>query len=142
MIHGERSVSLPVLGDDDISPQSFDPTTSMKSSYEVRIFTHTCGLFSIIGDILSTLYCNNGSLIPPTANQLENARTLSQIMALNGRLEAYLITIPKHIRTIIEGSVQINSVDTSGPTLTIQHAITCRYLLQYVPVLLYRLTDT
>jgi hypothetical protein len=126
MIHGEHSIPLPLLGDDDLCPQSVEPPTSMKPISNINIFTHTCELFGIMGDILSTLYCNNGALMPAATNPLQNTRTLSQIMALNGRLEAYLFTIPIYLRTIVEGSVQVNFVDTSGPTLTVQHAISCR----------------
>jgi hypothetical protein len=126
MIHGEHSIPLPLLGDDDLCPQNIEPPTPVKSISSVEIFTHVCDLFGIIGDILSTLYRNNGALMPVATDPLQNTRTLSQIMALNGRLEAYLLTIPRYIGTIIEGSVQIDFVDTPGSTLTIQHAITCR----------------
>jgi hypothetical protein len=126
MIHGEHSIPLPLLGDDDLCTQSVEPPTSMKPISSVDIFTHTCELFAIIGDILSTLYCNNGALMPLATDPLQHTRTLSQIMALNGRLEAYLFTIPRYPREIIDGSVQINFVDTPGPTLTFQHAISCR----------------
>jgi hypothetical protein len=107
----------------------------MRSFSHVNVFTYACELFSIIGDILSTLYCNNGALLPPSANQMQHAQTLSQVMALNGRLEAYLITIPRSLRTFIEGSEQTNPIDNLGPGLVIQQAISCRYGLHYRPIL-------
>ncbi|KAI4843952.1 hypothetical protein E4T44_06466 [Aureobasidium sp. EXF-8845] len=140
MICGEHSIPLPVLGDDALNPQSVETSTSMKVFPGVNVFTHTCELFDIIGDILSTLYCNNGALMPPVTDQFQNARTLAQIMALNGRMEAYLITLPDFLHTFIEGSEQTRSIDISGPVLTIQQAISCRYRFHYMPVPLQRST--
>jgi hypothetical protein len=124
MIRDQHSIPLPVLGDDDLSPDDDNPT-SIKLVTSLRIFTYTCELLDIIGDILSTLYCNNGAVLSTRKHTL-HAPTLSKSMALNGRLEAFLLTLPDFLRTFVEGSQQTNYGSLSGSTRTIQQAISCR----------------
>jgi hypothetical protein len=126
MVHNEHSISLPVLNDDALSPD-VEAMTSVRIVAGLRVFTDTCELFDIIGDILSTLYCNNGAVMSSIKIHTQHAPMLSHMMALNGRLEAYLITIPDFLRVFIEGSEQTDSIDISDSTLTIQQAISCRY---------------
>ncbi|KAG9666292.1 hypothetical protein KCU99_g9808, partial [Aureobasidium melanogenum] len=122
MIQGEHNISLPVLGDDALSPDAQAFSDPIESLSDLSIFRYTCSLFSLVGDILTTLYCNNGALLP--------------IMALNGRLEAYLITLPEYIRGFIEGREEIVSQNTLPPKPLYQQAISCRYL--YTQILLLR----
>jgi hypothetical protein len=126
MVHNEHSVKLPVLDDDALSPDN-EAITEATLVAGLPDFTDICELFDIIGDILSTLYCNNGAVMPSIKKHTQHAPILSQIMALNGRLEAYLNAIPNFVRTFIEGREHTNSKDFPASTLTIQQAISCRY---------------
>lgn len=127
MVHDTHSIPLPVFGDCALHPPTNAAVAPTKIISSVNFFTHTCELFSIIGDILSTLYCNNGALIAPAANQRQHIQTLSQIMALNGRLDAYLMMLSLPLRNFIEGSVQIDSIEVSSPLRVAHQAISCRY---------------
>lgn len=127
MVHDEHSIPLPVFGDVALHPPGDVALARTKNIFSVNLFTDTCELFCIVGDILSTLYCNNGALIAPAANQRQNVENLSQIMALNGRLEAYLMTLSLPLRTFIEGSVQTDSIEISSTSRVANQAIACRY---------------
>lgn len=127
MIQGEHSIALPVLGDDALISESEMPSYLTESLSDLSIFRYTCELFSVVGDILTTLYCNNGALLPASTDTRGQSETLSQIMALNGRLEAYLITLPDYIRDFIQGREQTVSQDAPHPMLLYQQAISCRY---------------
>lgn len=142
MIHNEHNIPLPVLGDVALRSPSKETSASMRSIYGVGNFTSTCELFSIIGDILSTLYCNNGALMAPAADKLQHAQILSQVMALNGRLEAYFTTMPDSFRIFIEGSEETETIEISNPTLVARQAISCRYRLHCVTIMLCQITDT
>lgn len=128
MIQGEHNISLPVLGDDALSPDAQAFSDPIESLSDLSIFRYTCSLFSLVGDILTTLYCNNGALLPVSTDTRWQSQILSQIMALNGRLEAYLITLPEYIRGFIEGREEIVSQNTLPPKPLYQQAISCRYL--------------
>jgi hypothetical protein len=141
MVHNEHSVKLPVLNDDALSLDD-EAMTEATLVAGLRDFTDTCVLFDIIGDILSVLYCNNGAVMPSIKKHTQHAPMLSQIMALNGRLEAYLITIPDFLRTFIEGREHANSKNISASTLTIQQAISCRYQITLDATLLDPPTNT
>ncbi|KAG9530803.1 hypothetical protein KCU93_g2329, partial [Aureobasidium melanogenum] len=136
MIQGEHNISLPVLGDDALSPDGQAFSDLIESLSDLSIFRYTCSLFSLVGDILTTLYCNDGALLPASTDIRWQTRILSQIMALNGRLEAYLITLPEYIRGFIGGREEIVSQNTLPPKPLYQQAISCRYL--YTQILLLR----
>lgn len=127
MIHDTYSIPLPVFGDCALRPPSDVDLARTKNISSIDLFTHTCELFDIIGDILSTLYCNNGALAAPAASQRQHVQSLSQMMALNGRLEAYLKTLSDPLRTFIEGSVQRDSIEISSTLRVAHQAISCRY---------------
>jgi len=127
MIHGEHSMPLPLLNDHEFSQQSNETSNSTRSSPGVQIFAFTCELFRITGDILSTLYCNNGTLMPPATNENQHIRELSQIMAFNGQLDAYLISIPEFLRTLVERREQSNPTKNANSGLVARHTISCRY---------------
>ncbi|CAD0111314.1 unnamed protein product, partial [Aureobasidium uvarum] len=135
MVHSDHSVSLPVVGDDALRQQGGELPASREPTHGLHIFRYACELFGIVGDILSTLYCNNGALLPASADLHQRSRTLSQIMGLNGQLEAYLITIPDFLRIGIDGPEQVDLDDLSKPMLAIQQAISCRY--HYASFLFY-----
>ncbi|KAI4752471.1 hypothetical protein E4T51_14367 [Aureobasidium sp. EXF-12344] len=128
MIQSEHNISLPVLGDDALSPEGQAFSGPVGSLSDLSIFRYTCELFSVVGDILTTLYCNNGALLPASTDTRWQSQILSQIMALNGRLEAYRITLPEHIRGFIEGREETVSQNTLPPKPLYQQAISCRYL--------------
>jgi hypothetical protein len=136
MVHNDHSVKLPVLDDDALSPND-EAMTEVTVVADLPDFTDICELFDIIGDILFTLYCNNGAVLPSIKKHTQHAPILSQIMALNGRLEAYLFAIPNFLRTFIEGREHTNSKNFSASTLTIQQAISCRYQPHYMSALVY-----
>ncbi|KAK6002159.1 hypothetical protein QM012_001797 [Aureobasidium pullulans] len=136
MIQSEHNISLPILCDDALGPESEAASIPLESLSDLSIFRYTCELFSLVGDILTTLYCNNGALLPLGTDTRWQSRMLSQIMALNGRLEGYLITLPDYIRDFIQGNAQNISQDTLHPMLLYQQAISCRYL--YTRILLLR----
>ncbi|KAG9581153.1 hypothetical protein KCU77_g11882, partial [Aureobasidium melanogenum] len=125
MIQSDHNISLPVLGDDALSPegQAFSDPVELLS--DLSIFRYTCDLFSLVGDILTTLYCNNGALLPASTDTRWQTQILSQIMALNGRLEAYLITLPEYIRGFIEEREEIVPQNTLPPKPLYQQAISC-----------------
>lgn len=140
MIHDTYSIPLPVSGDCALHPPNDVALARTKNISSVNLFTHTCELFDIIGDILSTLYCNNGALIAPAANQRQHVQSLSQIMALNGRLEAYLMTLSDPLRTFIEGGVRRDSTEISNTLRVANQAISCRYDCT-MQQSLYQITD-
>jgi len=141
MIRDEHRIPLPTLSDDAFGPQSDQISTSTSPSPGNYIFAYTCDLFCILGDILCTLYCNNGALLQPDANQIQHARTLSQVMALNGQLEANLMTAPAWLREFIDKSDQYNTAEFTVPAFAMQRAISCRYKLHQLPILLYCVTN-
>ncbi|KAH0361842.1 hypothetical protein KCU65_g8464, partial [Aureobasidium melanogenum] len=136
MIQVEHNIPMPVLGDAALSPEDRAFSGSVESLSDLSIFRYTCDLFNLVGDILTTLYCNNGALLPASTDTKWQSRILSQIMALNGRLEAYLHTLPENIRDFTEGHEQNILQNTPQPMLLCQQAISCRYL--YTRILLLR----
>ncbi|KAG9563507.1 hypothetical protein KCU71_g6540, partial [Aureobasidium melanogenum] len=117
MIQGEHIISLPVLGDDALSPEGAAFSGPVELLSDLSIFRYT-------------------SLLPASTDTRWQSRILSQIMALNGRLEAYLLTLPEYIRGFIEGREEIVSKNTLPPKPLYQQAISCRYL--YTQILLLR----
>ncbi|CAD0084333.1 unnamed protein product, partial [Aureobasidium vineae] len=135
MIQGQNSIPLPVLDDNAMSLQGevFVPVTPTSA---IQTFRYTCKLFGIVEDVVSTLYHNNGSLLPASVDRCQHSQILLQVMGLNGRLEAYLISLPILIRDFIDGCEHTNPDGAWKPLLATQHAISCRFL--YTRILLLR----
>jgi hypothetical protein len=127
MVQGECTIPLPILSDNALSIEGGNTSSGVDTSSDLCVFRSTCDLFSILGEILSTIYQNNGALLRTTAAQNQASHTLSHIMGLNGRLDAYLISTPPYIRSFIE-ETEPPTANTVSETIFInQQAISCRY---------------
>ncbi|KAI5195672.1 hypothetical protein E4T39_08141 [Aureobasidium subglaciale] len=133
MIRSGHSISLPMLSDDTLSVQDEETPSSVRMTCDLPIFRCNCDLFDIVGEILSTLYCDNGALSSIEYSRDQRSRILSHMASLNGRLEAFLISIPDHIRDFIVGRAHIAPDDVS---VLNAHAVSCRFL--YTRILLLR----
>ncbi|THX83100.1 hypothetical protein D6D08_04675 [Aureobasidium pullulans] len=102
MVQGECTIPLPILSNNALNLEEGNTSSGVDTSSDLCVFRSTCDLFSILGEILSTIYQNNGALLRTTAAQNQASQTLSHIMGLNGRLDAYLISTPPYIRSFIE----------------------------------------
>ncbi|THX31867.1 hypothetical protein D6D10_08253 [Aureobasidium pullulans] len=102
MVQDECTIPLPILSDNALSLEAGNTLSGVDTSSDLCVFRSTCDLFGILGEVLSTIYQNNGALLRTTAAQNQASQTLSHIMGLNGRLDAYLISTPPYIRSFIE----------------------------------------
>ncbi|THZ62828.1 hypothetical protein D6C86_03437 [Aureobasidium pullulans] len=127
MVQGECTIPLPMLSDDALSIEGGNTSSGVDTSSDLCVFRSTCDLFGILGEILSTIYQNNGALLRTTAAQNQASQTLSHIMGLNGRLDAYLISTPPYIRSFIEETEPPTANTVSETILIHQQAISCRY---------------
>ncbi|KAI5237933.1 hypothetical protein E4T43_07757 [Aureobasidium subglaciale] len=133
MIRSGHSILLPMLSDETLSVQDKETPSSVRTTCELSIFRCNCDLFDVVGEILSALYCDNGALKSVESSRDQRSRSLSHIASLNGRLEAFLVSIPDHIRDFIEGRGRIAADDIS---VLNEHAVSCRFL--YTRILLLR----
>lgn len=127
MVQDECTIPLPILSDNALSLEAGNTLSGVDTSSDLCVFRSTCDLFGILGEVLSTIYQNNGALLRTTAAQNQASQTLSHIMGLNGRLDAYLISTPPYIRSFIEETEPPTANTVSDTILIHQQAISCRY---------------
>lgn len=127
MVQGECNIPLPMLSDNALSIEGGNTLSGDDTSSDLCVFRSTCDLFGILGEILSTIYQNNGALLRTTAAQNQALQALSRIMGLNGRLDAYLISTPPYIRSFIEETESPTANTVSDTILINQQAISYRY---------------
>ncbi|CAC9890749.1 unnamed protein product [Aureobasidium pullulans] len=127
MVQDECTIPLPMLSDNALNLEEGNTSSGVDTSSDLCVFRSTCDLFGILGEILSTIYQNNGALLRTTAAQNQASQTLSHIMGLNGRLDAYLISTPPYIRSFIEETEPPTANTVSDTILIHQQAISCRY---------------
>ncbi|THY01287.1 hypothetical protein D6D01_10375 [Aureobasidium pullulans] len=63
MVQGECTIPLPMLSDNALGIEGGNTLSGVDTSSDLCVFRSTCDLFSILGEILSTIYQNNGALL-------------------------------------------------------------------------------
>ena len=101
MISQSTNIPVPKLVDDEYLSSEGEGIQPPDIPSRMGLFVSTCGLFDILGDVLSSIYVKDLGFTTPRGNETSTRfpEMIADALQFNRRLDTFIGSIPEYLQT-------------------------------------------